>query len=334
MLHLHHMRSVRHCLPARRSAWVLAAALLVGLAATSDVYAQRPFRMADPFYRSETARRAFYDRLAFTTELSYRPLPVTGSDGVTAGADPLGLRFRLDYELGDNFDVSGIVDAFSVGNGRSLALSWVILKYYRYLDEADYAFRLAIDPASDGRAGFPQVDLAFLYTSFLSPLFSSDFALGVRRVNIGYFETQPAPVQSDLQGPYANVGSTILSTRAYGTELHTMLNYNVHFDPAGSNVFATLLAEGGRYDLVETLLEPTGRGPVGPVDNLDNTRMEGEASDGDFRGGVVWLRAGAEFNRPSYQAAPFIAAPLKQWSLGDEEPVVARLHIGVRFMVR
>lgn len=298
-----------------------------------EVLAQRPFEQTDPFYHNETARRAFYDKLAFTTEVSYHPEGLGQSGGLTGGSDPLGLRFSVDYQLGDNFDVSGIVDAFSSGGGRSLTLSWVVLKYYRYLEEADYALRLAVDPASDQQLGFPQVDVAFLYTSVLSPFLSSDFGLGVRRVNVGYFQYVPVESPDDLTGPYASPRPDVLSTQALGTELHAMLNYNMHFDPAGSNVFATLLAEGGRYDLVENVLEPEvwRAANFGDLSELD---ANGEANTTEYRGGVLWLRAGAELSRPSYQIAPYIAAPIKQWYPAEAEPVVARLHIGMRFMLR
>ncbi len=322
------------CAARQHQVWFV---LLVGLllsTPTLEAVAQRPFQLADPFYRNETARRSFYDKVAFTTEVSYHPEGLGQSGGLTGGSDPLGLRFSVDYELGDNFDVSGIVDAFSSGGGRSLTLSWVVLKYYRYLEEADYALRLAVDPASDRRVGFPQVDVAFLYTSLLSPILSSDFGLGVRRVNMGYFQYVPVDAPENLSGPYVSPRPDILSTRALGTELHAMVNYNMHFDPAGSNVFASILAEGGRYDLVENLLDQELNSGVTRFGDFSSLEADEDASTTEYRGGVVWLRAGAEFNRPSYQVAPYIAAPIKQWYPDENEPVVARLHIGMRFMLR
>lgn len=312
--------------------WSLALILLLVGGAMMEAQAQRPFRMSDPFYRNETARRTFFDRMAFSAEVSYRPSNLGSSaSGLGAPIDPLALRFRADYQLSDHFDIGGIIEALGTGGGRSLSLNWLVLKYYRYLDEADYAFRLAVDPASDGRVGFPMVDLAFLYTSLLSPTFSSDFALGVRRVNVGYAQYLPREeADAPLEGPYVGAGPTLLSTQAFGTELHAMINYNVHFDPAGSNIYVALLAEGGQYDLVETPLNPQPQ--VDPEGATASEEPEDEQVE--YRGGVVWLRAGAEFSRPSYQVAPYIAAPLQQWRPDDGDWTVAQPHIGVRFMLR
>jgi hypothetical protein len=311
--------------------WGLVLVLLLGWSAM-EAQAQRPFRMSDPFYRNETARRTFFDRMAFSAEVSYRPMGVgQGAGGLTAPTDPLGLRFRADYQLSEHFDVGGIIEALGTGAGRSLSLNWIVVKYYRYLDAADYAVRLAVDPASDGRVGFPMVDLAFLYTSLLSPTFSSDFALGVRRVNVGYAQYLPREeADQPLEGPYVAPGPTLLSTQAFGTELHAMMNYNVHFDPAGSNIYVALLAEGGQYDLVETPLNQQPQ--VDPEGAPESAEPEDEQIE--YRGGVVWLRAGAELSRPSYQVAPYIAAPIQQWRPDDGDWTVAQLHIGVRFMLR
>ena len=93
-----------------------------------------------------------------------------------------------------------------------------------------------------------------------------------------------------------------------------------------------LLVQAGAYDLIETLITTNSGGSLSDVV---------EASDeGDekvsFRGGTFWTRFGVEFNRPSYQFSPFLAAPLKQWTPDTEDGdwPQARLHFGVQFTLR
>lgn len=300
----------------------------------SDAQAQRPFRMSDPFYRNETARRDFYDRIALTGEVSYRSAGALQDEGLATSNSDLALRFRFDYELTSRLDLGAVFDAVGGNGGRRVSLSWVVLKYYRFLEQANYAFRLAVDPASDGRVGFPQVDLAFLYTSLLSPLLSTDFAMGVRRVNVGYAQFLPPETPDDapfVERPRSNV----LFTRALGSELHLMMNYNLLFDPAGSNIFVGLLGEGGQYEVVESLVN---RSSSTPIDDLSG----GDAADDPeqttpFRGGVLWVRSGLEIKRPNYRLTPFVSVPLQQWSPeasdGGEWPE-ARIHFGVQLMLR
>lgn len=342
MVDLAHLSYTTHV---RRSARLgLLTGLLVLCVWPQGAAAQRPFVSADPFYRSETARRAFFDNLAVTGELSYRPSGFIQSDGVPAiSDDPLALSLRLDYQLARHFDLSGIFDAIGGSGGRSITLSWVVLKYYRYLEDADYAFRLAADPSSDGSSGFPQIDLAFLYTSILSPTLSSDFALGVRKVNLAYGQLAPAEESTFPDGGrfvYRPRDFDIIFTRALGTELHLMMNYNAHFDPAGSNVFLTILAEGGRYSLFESTLGENEVSP-GVVGNsslstqaIQDLAEEEPETETDYRGGVLWLRAGFEFSRPSYQVSPYVSAPVKQWMPSGGEWPESRFHVGVRLMLR
>lgn len=306
--------------------------LLTASAAVPDAAAQRPFRTHDPFYRNETARRYFFDGYALSGEVSYRPAGSVQGDGLRApSADPFGLSFRFDYQLAARFDASVIVDAAAGATGRTLSLSWVALKYYRTVDQSDYAFRLAVDPARDGQVGFPQLDLGFLYTSLLAPDFSMDFALGVRRVRIGYQQfVFPDPVPTDGEGgnppPQQATDPDVVFSRALGWELHAMLSYNLLFDPAGSNMFFEVLGETGNYDLVET------------VSRFDGDPDEDDAAAADaptsYRGGVVWLRSGLQFDRPSYQVIPFLGLPLTQWSLDEGDWPSHRMHIGLRLMLR
>lgn len=307
--------------------------VLLGLL-TQDAAAQRPFRISDPFYRSETARRDFYDRYALTGEVSYYSAGTLESD-VPASSNDLAFRFRFDYELAQRLDLGAVFDAVGEAGARRVTLSWVVLKYYRYLEESnsDYAFRLAVDPASDGRVGFPQVDLAFVYTSPVSPVVMSDFAIGLRRVNIGYLQLIPATEIPDGGNFVVRPQPQLLGTRALGTELHVMMNYNLHFDPAGSNLYVNFLGEAGAYNLVESTIQAGNDGQLKAETSGNAGEEEAKMS---YRGGTIWVRFGVEFNRPSYQLSPFLGTPLKQWTpdADDTEWPRARLHFGVQLMLR
>lgn len=326
--------------PVRRlSLGVFLALLLSQGLLPEDVVAQRPFQIIDPFYRSETARRDFFDRYAVRAEVSYQSVgALRGEDVPTSGSD-LAFSFRFDYQLASRLDLGAIFDAIGNSGGRRVSLSWLVLKYYRHLERSDYSFRLAVDPSSDGRVGFPQVDLAFLYTSLLSPKMSSDFAMGMRRVNIGYAQFLPAVPPGENDPLVVRPHPSLLFTRALGTELHMMMNYSVHFDPAGSNLFMSLVGEGGQYDLIESPLDNQGNSlPTGNTIALGKGGEEepAEGQQTDYRGGVIWFRAGIEFNRPSYQVLPYLSFPLQQWTPdaeGGDWPV-ARLNFGLRLMLR
>lgn len=322
-------------------------ALACGPGATEDVLAQRPFLAHDALYRSETAQRVFFDGYAFTAEVSYRQAGQVQDDGrPTIGSNPLGLAFRLDYQLAKRIDLSAIIDASgsSAGAsttvaGRSLSVSWVALKYYWTVDNSDYAFRLAVDPSLDGRTGFSQTDFAFLANTLLSPMLSTDFAIGARRVQRGYERYEPpaeTPSADDVEeAPPPRLDAadpSILFTRAIGWELHLMMSYNVLFDPAGSNVFASLIVNRGQYRLSDF---PMGAAdaPAAAYSGSADTLADGAPSfTREYRGGVVWMRTGIEYNRPSYRVAPFLNLPLKHWTpKGNNAP---RIHFGVQLMLR
>ena len=307
---------------------------LAGLLAFAplEAEAQRPFRLDDPFYRNEDARRHFFDGYALTGEASFRSGGALQEDGLAASSD-LALRLRLEYQLTDRVDVGALFDAVGGSGGRRVFLSWLVLKYYRYFEQSDYAVRLAVDPSSDGLVGFPQVDVAFLYTSLLSPLLSTDFAMGVRRVQLGYARPQPPALPVD--GPYVfKPQPSVLMTRALGSELHLMMNYNLHFDPAGSNLFLGLLGEGGQYELVETQLDRLSErtGTLSTLDEIDGDEARERTTP--FRGGALWARGGVEFRRPSYQLAPFVSMPLQQWNPDEGEWPEVRLQFGLQLMLR
>ena len=295
--------------------------------ASSTVVAQRPVQTFDPFYKGETASRTFYDRYAVTGEVSYRPAGLLQGGGVPSTAsDPFGVSLRFDYRLTTGLDLSAYVDASGNTAGRNFLLNWVSIKYYRRQEATDYAIRLAVDPASDGLSGFPQTDLAFLYTSTLSPTLRSDFAVGIRRVQLGFQRIVPTEAVINPLDPIVSAAGPdreILRTRAHGWEVHMMMGYQVLFDPAGSNLFVTMIGEGGRYDLVEWT-----------VANALDEDVE-ERTTTSFKGGVVWVRTGLEFDRPAYQFSPFLGIPIKQWVPSDDGDYPhARAHIGLRLMIR
>ena len=304
--------------------------------------AQAPFRVYDPFYRGETARRAFFDGYALTTEVSYRASGSIQDGSQTPAADPLGLSFRFDYELGSSLDISAILDAASSISGRKLTVQWLALKWYHRVEYTDYAFRLAVDPAFDGRVGFPQMDLAFLSTTLLAPNLSSDYALGVRRVRFGYEQLRREPAIPEMGDLSSILPNDIVYTRALGWEIHLMMQHSLLLNPARSNVFVSFLLDVGRYDLLETSLRSTDEAAraalVGNARMLVDSESDAAAEQGSmgsrqYRGGVFWLRTGFEYNRPSYQLHPFVSLPISQWS-PEEGGLRSRISLGVRLTLR
>ena len=304
-------------------------------------YAQRPFLLNDPLYRSEQAQRPFFSGYALSAEVSYRNAGALQGDGIQSlESDPLGVSFRLDYKLASRMDLSAVVDAAGNTTRRGLSLSWVILTYYERSEQSSTALRLAVDPSFDSRAGFPQIDVAWLSSSFLSPLSSTEFAFGIRRVKLGYEQwliSEPNLSNSFLLhntvaeiAPLSEID--IIYTRALGWELHLMLGYNFKFDPAGSNIFLSFLGQAGSYDLLETSYQE----PLLPQFTLSAaTSFEREITESkDYVGGVIWFRSGIEFNRPSYQILPFIGFPVQQWAPSSGSWPKARRQLGVRLMLR
>jgi len=302
--------------------------------------AQAPFRVYDPFYRGETARRAFYDGYAFTAELSYRASGSILGGRQSLNPDPFGLSFRLDYQLAPLVDISAIIDAASSSAGRKLTLQWIAVKAYHKQEYTDYAVRLAVDPAFDGRVGFPQMDLAFLSTSLLAPNVSTDYALGVRRVRFGYERLRQTALElgDDLLMPVL-MASDIVYTRALGWEAHIMMQYSVLLNPARSNAFVSLLVDVGQYDLIESSLrEANLEVRASAIQNAkfsDGPEPSVTSGSGarEYRGGVISVRTGFEYNRPSYQLHPFVSLPVRQW-MPDEGGPPARINVGVRLTLR
>ena len=289
-----------------------------------EALAQRPFPVSDPFYRSETARHVFHDGVAVAAEVAYRSSALAPTDGVAASMSPLSVGFRVHYALTRQVDLNAFWDAASTSTGPTIMLSWVGLKYYWSIDHSDYAFRLAVDPGSDGRVGFPQLDMAFLSTKALTPSISTNFAIGLRRVRKGFREFVPAVVALDPEASIDDlmeVQARFIDVHAIGMELHFMWNVNTIFDPARSNLFATLKGEGGQYQLIQT-------------DRLKSTSTstgDDDTGQSDYRGGTLWLCSGIEFNRSSYQVIPFVGVPFKQWAPDGGR---ALMQVGFRFMLR
>lgn len=334
------------------TAAVLKATLLtavLSLAVPMQSLAQRPFQQYDQLYRSEQSQRAFYGGYALTAEVAYRNAGSLQGEGLpVVESNPLGLSFRLDYQFSQRLDLSALIDAAGNSTRRGLALSWLVFKYYERSETSSFALRLAVDPSFDGRVGFPQIDIAWLSSSLITPLSSSDFAFGLRRVRMGY--EQFVLAQPTLNNGFVLHGATapsytgstgltdtrnnldVIYTRAFGWEVHMMFGYNFKFDPAGSNIFVSLLGQAGSYDLLETAYEEPLLGKL----NLDAaTSFKQEITTAkDYLGGIIWARAGVEFNRPNFQILPYIGLPVQQWAPGEGSWPRSRRQVGVRLMLR
>lgn len=299
--------------------------LLLMVLVAPAAMAQRPVQTFDPFYQGESASRHFFNSYAIAAELTYRPPGLLQSQSSAVAAvsgAAIGMNMRLDYRLADHLDLGFYVDATGNGTGRSMDLSWVALKYYRMQEGIDYALRFAIDPSSDGRSGFPQADLGFLYSTPLSALVTQDFGIGVRRVQIGFQELQTIDSPPlDPGDPLVTAqGSTsqLVRGRTQGWEMRFSWSHNILFDPAGSNLFVAFLAEGGKFDLLE----------------WETSEEETDRSTTRFTGGVVWIRSGLQIERPGFQFAPYLSIPVRQWARPSDDWPRSRARIGLRFMVR
>src|SRR5690606_36412156 len=169
-----------------------------------------------------------------------------------------------------------------------------------------------------------QMDVALLSTRMLSPVFTNDFALGLRHVRMGFRQFVPGAQTTSGEPAFLN-------TQALGLEVHAMSSYNVIFDPASSNLFVSLVAEAGQYSLFES---PLFQDPYLQVPVLSQSAPEEGFAEEKYRGGVVWVRSGIEYNRPSYQFLPFLNVPLKQWKPREGNWHEVRIHIGFRLMLR
>jgi len=107
-------------------------------------------------------------------------------------------------------------------------------------------------------------------------------------------------------------------TQAFGWEVHMSMRYSVVVDPAGSSLFVSVLGEGGNYNLVQWEV-------------LDGPS---ERESFEFTGGVVWARAGLQFDRPSYRFGPYLAVPVGQWAPGQGEWPTRRARVGLLLTFR
>ncbi len=304
---------------------VLLATWLGVVATPMATLAQRPFQQYETFYRDETSTRQYFDRFAISGEVSYNPARAESGEGLSSiRPDRVAYSARFDYRLADHFDIGVVVDAYGNSAGRSVGVSWVAFKYFRVVEAGSYALRLALDPASDGQGGFPQLDAAWIYSSVMSPEVTADVGFGARRVRVGYERLVP------LDGPETPVNVSpilpdygIIYARALGWEAHAFFSYKALFDPGGSHIFFSLLGEAGSYEMVD---EP---GDLALIDVVQDD--EGVT---EYRGGVIWLRSGLEFSRPLYAFTPFIELPIRQWAPSDGEWARQRLRIGLRLMLR
>ena len=321
--------------------WCFQLTALLLLAAPTESFAQRPFLQYDQLYRSEQSQRTFYGGYALTAEVAYRNAGSLQGEGLQVlESNPLGLSFRLDYQFSRRLDLSAVVDAAGNSTRRGLSLSWLVFKYYEQREGSSFALRLAVDPSFDGRVGFPQIDIAWLSSTMVTPLSSTDFAFGLRRVRLGY--EQWVLAEPGLSNGFVLHGDGILPstrndldviyTRALGWEFHLMFGYNFRIDPAGSNIFVSLLGQAGNYDLLETSYDEPF---LGMLDLAAATSLRQEITTSrDYLGGAVWARAGIEFNRPNFQILPYIGLPLRQWVPGDGDWPRSRRQVGVRLMLR
>ena len=223
------------------------------VASSLTAEAQRPFQQYEAFYRDETSTRQYFDRFAITGEVAYNPAPADPGDGLSSiRPDRIAYSARFDYRLADHFDIGVVVDAYGNSASRSVGVSWVAFKYFRVVESGTYALRLALDPASDGQGGFPQLDAGMIYSSIMSPEVTADLGVGARRVRVGYERLVP------LDGPETPVEVSpilpdygIIYSRALGWEVHAFFSYKALFDPGGSHIFFSLLGEAGSYEMVD-----------------------------------------------------------------------------------
>ena len=301
------------------------AVVLALVAGAPPAAGQGGFETLDPAYGSETARRAFYSGFALSGEAALRGIGAADVGAATSGN--LSLAARLDYAVLPQVDLALVADLTGAARSGPLGLSWVVVKPYWHRERTDYALRLAVDPASEGGLGFRQTDVAFLSTTTLSPAVTNDFTVSARRVRTGYsFASQD--VTAALSSP-AEGRAEPRRERRVGQELRLGWGYNVLFDPAGSRFTVGVVGEGGTYSIIQSRVRvPDEAGDAGDVESAEAQRR--------VRTATGWLRAGVEFSRPSYQAAPFVSLPVLVWNDAEDPADLPgrRLQFGLRLTLR
>ena len=303
----------------------VALALVSGAAPAAG---QGGFETLDPAYGGETARRAFFGGFALSGEAALRGV---GAGDVGAAGGNLSLAARFDYAVLPRVDLALVADLTGAAQTGPLGLSWVVVKPYWHGGRTDYALRLAVDPASEGGLGFRQTDVAFLSTTTLTPSVTNDFSVSARRVRTGFSfaAAEDAAVATPTD---AAMEADPRRERLVGQELRVGWGYNVLFDPAGSRLTLGLVAEGGSYSVVRSRVRETD--PAGDV-----VRTAAADDSRRVRTATGWLRAGVEFSRPSYQAAPFVGLPIVAWDDAEDAADLPgrrlqRLQFGLRLTLR
>ena len=287
---------------------------LVGVAAlvllAAPARAQTPFPLYDPFYFDETARLGYDDAYAVSGDVAFRP-SATAPDASALATDAFVFAGRLDLRLGRLIDVGALVDASSQGVGRTLQWSWATARYAWTTDDGGaQAFRLAVDPGTDGSVGFPLVDFAFFSTSAQAQPLATNFGIGVRRVQRGY--QRFVPVVS--QAPSADFD--VRFERAFGWELRATLAAGYVFDAAGSRLYASVTGMRGVYDL-QTLADST----TGTA-----------AATRELRSTAAWVQLGVAFDRPSVRLAPYVRVPF--YATESPDATAPALAVGLQLTLR
>ncbi len=320
----------------RRIACAGSALLLLGSGLGASSRAQVPAQLNDGLYQSETAHRSFFDGYAVSTELFCCARLNQESGPASSGLFglPVGLRFHLSYALSDQLDLGIVLNASGGTTGRTLTADWILLKFYQASESDSYAFRLAVDPAADGTLGFPQIDVALLTSSLLSPFVVANYAVGLRRVRTGYErwtpleETQASP-NTALAPADPPPRFEITYQQVFGWELHLLMSYALLLNPARSNIFIGLTGTARYYNLMESARETRtvteGAGKRGTEEAATWERT--------YNGGIIWAQGGLEYNRPSYQLSPFVGLPLLFWS-SEAEETAPRIQAGLRLTLR
>jgi len=313
------------------------------LLGASAAEAQRPFSTLDPFYQEETARRGFYDGFAVQADVAYRGNEPTVASG--AAVRPLALGLRLDYALARQLDVSAVFDVSSGldagANGSPVRLSWVVVKPYWRHGHTDYAIRVAVDPSADGGFGFRQTDIAYLSSSNLSPMLSTDLVLGLRRTRVGFerLEISSDTRLASLLPATQRTLPEIVRSRATGIEGHFMWGYRFFLHPGGTHIFTTFSGEAMAYTLITSTLNTEDTAPRDLNDAPAGDAAITLTDEGRLRGGVGRLHVGAEYTRPSFIVAPYVSLPLFRVVEfeGDSRtwgPRLDHTRLGLRFTVR
>lgn len=321
----------------RRIAHTGSMLLVLGAGLSYPTEAQVPVQLSDGLYQNETARRSFFDGYAVGTELfccARTPNQESGPASSGLFGFPLGLRFHLNYALGDQIDLGAVLNASGGTTGRTLAVDWILLKFYQASESDSYAFRLAVDPSVDGMLGFPQIDVALLTSSLLSPFVVANYALGLRRVHAGYERWTPleeAKTSANAVQTAADLPPRFEITyqQAFGWELRLLISYALLLNAARSNIFAGLTGTARYYNLIESARKTQTVSEGAGKRGTDATA----AWERTYNGGIVWAQGGVEYNRPSYQLSPFFGLPLLFWSSETEE-MAPRVQAGLRLTLR